>query len=178
MAFGCRRGPVWFDTARRTFWRRRTGLSSKDTESAANDGRLVDDATERRTCEGEDEADADAGVRRDVEDRDGFVPDGFVRDVFERDVFVGDVFDLDVDERRATGADDEMVRVGADDDGDECRDVDRGTVDWRPDNDAWDATCRRSETRAAAAESKPPLTGARRTRSPGRVPDGDDSSAS
>jgi hypothetical protein len=141
-------------------------------ESAANDGRGVDDATERRTFD--DEADDDFVLRRDVDDPDGLVRDVFVG-VVER---VVDDRDVDGDERRATEGDRESERLGADEDGDECRDVDRGTPDRRPDNVAWDAICRRSETRAAAAESKPPLTGARRTRSPGRVPDGDDSSAS
>jgi hypothetical protein len=154
-------------------------------EFVANDGRRVEEVTERRTFD--DDVDDDTGVRRDVDDRVGLVRDVDDRTVDDRVWLVRDVDDRAVDdrevdlgdvvERRATEGVDDSERLGADDDGDECRDVDRGTPDRRPDNVAWDAICRRSETRAAAAESKPPLTGARRTRSPGRVPDGDDPSA-
>lgn len=84
------------------------------------------------------------------------------------------MFDVDpvVDDDRRDAVD---VAVDVDED---ARRADETVRRFGADSDAWVATWRRSDTNAAAAESRPPLTGERRTRSPGRVAGPDGSSAS
>lgn len=93
-----------------------------------------------------DVLDVDTGsIERDDDelDRDDWLPDAGVPKLDADDDLKGDDVVRD-DERRTVARDD-------------------------ADRSATDATWRRSETKAAAAESSPPFTGERRTRSPGRA---------
>jgi hypothetical protein len=156
VAVGSSRGPVRVDTVRRTLCRRSAGRSANVASASGDVDRRRDGAEERPALGDVDDA-VDDGETRPV-GADRVVPGAVVRVAVARVAVDGDV-------RVGCGR---VVVVGA---------VERDRALGRPDSSACEATRRCSEARAAAADRRPPLTGARRTRSPGRTPDGGESSA-